>query len=447
MSEPIKAAAQGASPVKESGIAYAVRIGKPHQASLGLLYLILGVCVVLLFWAAIAEVEDLTRAEGRVIPSARLQMIQNPEGGEVREIHVKQGQTVEKGDLIVSLSPIHVGGAFESRKAKFLALSAWAARLEAEAAGTALPAFPAEVRRVGADYVAAKTAEFASWRARHEIERPVIDPQIMQRVKEAEYTHVSLSTIGRILKTACDEHAIVACLVERGLEPRLELVRLEGRVGEREGKRESARLAIPRLKAASQEVRSRREATRRQYRTEAAAELSKTIADVKAQQKFLPVLADKVDRTELRSPMRGILNWLFVATVDEVAMPGEPLAEIVPADDQLVIEARIAPKDIGFVRVEQAARDKLTAYDYAIFGSMEGVVTQIPPDAVQVDERRTFDLALVETRIAVLEVVGKQLPLMPGMQTQADLITGSMTLFNYFTTPLVAMKENAFRAR
>jgi adhesin transport system membrane fusion protein len=437
-------------PVKqpsESGIAYSIRIGKPHQVSVGLLYAIVAVFAVLIVWAAYAEVETLTRTDGRVIPSARLQVVQNLEGGIVREIHVRQGETVEKGALIVSLSPTQVGGEYESRKTQAVALLARSARLNAEASGADRPVFSQVAQREGADYVAAELAEFTSRRGRLDTELSVIDSQIVQRRKEAEDTRVSLATIEGTLKSAREEHAIVSRLVERGLEPRLELVRLEGRLREMEGRRDSARLAIPRLEAAIDELQGRRSATQRQYRTDAAAELSKITGELRAQEKLLPVLSDRVDRTELRAPMKGIVNRLFVSTVGGVVKPGEPLAEIVPADDQLVIEARIQPKDIGFVTIGQPARVKLTAYDYAIFGSMEGVVTQITPDAVQVDERESFYLARIETRTTMMEVLGRKLPILPGMQAQADIITGRKTVLNYLTKPLVAMKENAFRER
>jgi adhesin transport system membrane fusion protein len=436
-----------AKPPSESGIAYSIRIGKPHQVSVGLLYAIIAVFVLLIVWAAYAEVETLTRTDGRVIPSARLQVVQNLEGGIVREIHVRQGEMVEKGALIISLSPTQAGGEYESRKTQAVALIARTARLRAEAAGADKPVFPPEARLEGGDYVAAESAEFASRRARLDLELSVIDSQAVQRRKEAEDTRVTLATVEGILKSAREERVIVARLVERGLEPRLELVRLEGRLGEMEGKRESARLAIPRLEAALEELQARRSAAQRQYRTEAAAELSRVTGELRAQEKLLPMLSDRVDRTELRAPMKGIVNRLFVSTVGGVVKPGEPLAEIVPADDELVIEARIQPKDIGFVTIGQPARVKLTAYDYSIFGSMEGVVTRISPDAVQVDERESFYLARIETRTTMMEVLGRKLPILPGMQAQADIITGRKTVLNYLTKPLVAMKENAFRER
>ncbi len=448
--EPVPVQLPVKPPVKqpsESGIAYSIRIGKPHQVSVGLLYAIIAVFAVLIVWAAYAEVETLTRTDGRVIPSARLQVVQNLEGGIVREIHVRQGEAVEKGALIVSLSPTQAGGEYESRKTQAVALLARSARLNAEASGADRPVFSPVAQREGPDYVAAELAEFTSRRGRLDTELSVIDSQIVQRRKEAEDTRVSLATIEGTLKSAREEHAIVSRLVERGLEPRLELVRLEGRLREMEGRRDSARLAIPRLEAAIDELQGRRSATQRQYRTDAAAELSKITGELRAQEKLLPVLSDRVDRTELRAPMKGIVNRLFVSTVGGVVKPGEALAEIVPADDQLVIEARIPPKDIGFVTIGQPARVKLTAYDYAIFGSMEGVVTQITPDAVQVDERESFYLARIETRTTMMEVLGRKLPILPGMQAQADIITGRKTVLNYLTKPLVAMKENAFRER
>lgn len=430
-----------------ANIALSVQIGQPHRVSLVLLWSITALLMVLLVWSAVAEIEDLTRTDGRVIPSARVQLVQNLEGGIVKEIHVHQGQAIERDDLIVSLSPTQASGELESRKAQLLALSARVARLEAESSAAERPVFPVEVLREGREYAKTESAELASRRAKHLGELSVIESQLVQRRKEAEDTRVTLATTEGLLQSALEEQSILGKLVERGLEPKLELIRIEARVRELVGKRDSARLGIPRVDAAIEELKSRRIALQTQYRSEVAAELSKTTGELNAHRKFLPVLSDKLQRTELRAPMKGVVNRLFVSTVGGVVKPGDPLAEIVPVDDQLVIEARISPKDIGFVHVGQSARVKLTAYDYSIFGSMEGTITQVSPDAVQVNERDSFYFARVETKTTVLEVLGKKLPILPGMQAQADIITGRKTVLNYLAKPLLAMKENAFRER
>lgn len=422
------------------------RKGRTNLAAKALLWGILAVFASLTVWAALARVDDLTRAGGRVIPSAKLQVVQSLEGGIVRTIHVKAGDRVEAGALLVSLSPMQADGDYESRHQQVLSLHARALRLAAELAGRE-PVFPASMRRDSATAVAAEQAELLSRRDRHKADLSVLDAQLEQRRREAEDTRAVLATVEAALQVAQAEREIVSTMVERGLEPRLELVRQDGRLVDLEGKRASARLAIPRLQSAITEVRSRREAIVRQYRSDATAELTKVSAELSAQRKVMPALVDRLDRTELRAPVAGIVNRVFASTVGGVTKPGDAIAEVVPGDDQLVVEAHIQPKDIGFVHVGQTARVKLTAYDYAIFGSLEGKVTSISADAVQVDDKQTAYLARVETSTTALDSLGKKLPIIPGMQAEVNVITGNKTVLQYLTKPLVGLKENAFRER
>jgi len=195
------------------------------------------------------------------------------------------------------------------------------------------------------------------------------------------------------------------------------------------------------------EARSRRAQLLKQLRNEAAAELSRLTNELNAQRQAMPALADRVERTELRAPVKGIVNRVLVSTVGGVVKPGEALVEVVPADDQLVVEAYIAPKDIGFVKIGQSARVKLTAYDYSIFGAMEGAVVHISADAVAVGERQSAYLARVETRTTAKDALGHKLPIIAGMQAEVNVITGQRTVLQYLTKPLVGVKENAFRER
>jgi adhesin transport system membrane fusion protein len=162
----------------------------------------------------------------------------------------------------------------------------------------------------------------------------------------------------------------------------------------------------------------------------------------------MPALQDKVDRAELKAPVAGVVNRVLVTTVGGVIKPGEPVFEVVPVDDQLVVEAMVDPKDIAFVHIGQLAKVKITAYDYSIYGAMDGRVTQISPDAVPVgDKGQTFYQVRVETNAKTIDSLGQKLPILPGMQAQIDIVTGSKTILQYITKPLVGVKENAFRER
>ena len=388
------------------GITHA-RLGQPHKASFVLINAILILVVVVLVWAGMSSVDEVTHSEGRVIPSAKMQVLQNQEGGIVQKINVKQGDLVQSGQVLVNLSPTQFGADFESKKQQVLSLMAKEARLQAEVEGREL-VFTPDFSDMAKDYVAIERAEFYNRKMRLRADMAVIENQ---------------------LKNASSELEIIKRLVDRGLEPQLERIRTEARVDEARGKLESLK---------------------RQAKTEASSELSKTAMELNPLRKALPALADRVERTYVRAPMKGVVNRVLVTTLGGVIKPGEAVLELVPSDDVLVVEAQVRPQDIGFVKIGQGANVKISAYDYSIFGSMVGQVTQISADAVSREERGQtvyYYIARIETQTSVMNSLGKKLPIIPGMQAQVDIITGNKTVLNYLLKPIVGMKENAFRER
>ena len=431
---------------KAKSIAHAMKNHGTKRAATGLLIVICVVFIALVIWAAFAKVDNITRAIGQVIPSSKLQVVQNLEGGIVSALHVKQGDFVEEGALLVSLSPIESKAELASRRQQVFGLTAKAARLQAESRGKKLSYDPLLAQQAS-DIVAADSAEYQRKQASLQAELSVIDSQIAQRIQEAANGKVEHAAAQRGLQIAKEEHEIVAALVERGLEPRLELVRLNSRVSEMEARLDAAGTTILRAESAIREARAKREAVVKNFQAQSASELTRTTTELSAQQQLLPSFEDRVQRTQVLAPARGVVNRLFITTLGGVSKPGDPLLELVPAEDKLVIEARIRPQDIGFVKIGQPARIKLTAYDYTVFGVMDGQVTQIGADVVPVDREESFYLARVEIEKQSLESLGKKLPIIPGMQAQVDIITGNKSVLDYLTKPIKALKENAFRER
>ena len=420
--------------------------GQFEQSSLILLWSITGVFVVLFIWIAFAEVDTVTRADGRVVPSSKLQIIQNLEGGIVAEILVKSGAAVEKGDKLVGLSAVLHDAEMNSRHQQLLALDARASRLTALSSGTK-PKFSKDVIANAPEVLAAENIAYQSKKGEQESQVSVLDAQLVQKQRELEEVQASMVATKRSLVLGREERDTIAHLVERGLEPRLELVRTERTLAELEGRAAIAAVTIERVRSAINEMRARRDATMRQFRSEELAELGRTMADLNAMQQSMPALTDRVARTEIRAPMKGIVNRLFVATLGGIVKPGDPIVEIVPADDQLVVEALVHPKDIGFVKLGQTANVKITAYDYSIFGSMEGKVINISGDAVPNEKGEAFYQVRIETKTLAIEAIDKKLPIIPGMQAQIDIITGKKTILQFLSKPLVALKENSFRER
>ena len=433
-------------PVPMTAAASAQATPPVRRASFVLLWSIAAFFVVLFVWISVAEVDTVTRADGRVIPSAKLQLVQNLEGGIVSAIHAKAGQKVEAGDLLATLSAIQHDSDMRSRQQQLLGLEARAARLLAQSSAQE-PNYPAAVREQAPEVVAAENASLVSKRLEHESQLEVIGAQTEQKKRELDEVRAAVVAARKSLELAREERATVARLVERGLEPRLELVRIDRQLAELEGRVEASTLSTQRLTQAVEEMGARRNAVARQFRAEALIELNRTVADMGAIRQTMPALKDRVARTEIRSPMKGVVNRVFITTTGGIVKPGEPIVEVVPVDDQLVVEALVMPKDIGFVKLGQQARIKVTAYDYSIFGAMDGQVVNISADAVPNERGEAFFQVRIETKTRAIEAIDKKLPIIPGMQTQIDIITGKKTILQFLSKPIVAMRENAFRER
>ncbi len=417
-----------------------------RRASQVLLWGITLIVIALFAWAAWTDVDTVTRAEGRVIPSAKTQVIQNMEGGIVSEILVKQGQNVEQGQRLVALSALQHDGEVQSRTQQVLALEARAARLLALASGSA-PRFPKSVAQGAPDLMAAEQASYFSKKLEQESQVGVLSAQVEQKVREVEEARITQQASRKGLELGREERATIAHLVERGLEPRLELVRADRALADQEGHVEVAGIAIERLRAAITEMSARKQALVRQFRSDALGELNRTLADLSPLKQSLPALQDKVARTEIKAPMKGVVNRVFVNTVGGTVRAGDPIVEVVPVDDQLVVEALVLPKDIGFIKLGQAARVKISAYDYSIFGALDGSVLSISADAVPNEKGEAFFQVRIETRTKAMEIIDKKLPILPGMQASVDIITGKKTILQFLSKPLVALRENSFRER
>ena len=445
-----QAAARTKAPVRKQrayeSISEASRMGEISRASSILLFSMAVTFTALVVWAGVSEVDTVAQAIGKVIPSARVQLLQSLEGGLVRGIHVVQGQSVEAGAPLISLSPTQAGGDYQTRRQQTLALQARMVRLQAESEGLD-PKFPAALQKETPEFVKVERASFDGRRAEQAIQAVMFDAQIEQRTREVDEARILMATAEQSLGGAREERLIMEKLVAQGLEPRIELVRLDRSISESEGRVASAKAVIPRAQQAIIEARARAESVQKQFRTQAREELNRTTADLRALEQGMPALEDRVERTELRAPVRGIVNRVFVNTVGGVAKPGDSLVEIVPADDPLVVEAMISPKDIGFIVLGQTARVKLTAYDYSLFGAMPGKVVQISPDAITNERGESFFLVRVQTDRTMVENLDKKLPIMSGMQAQADIITGSKTVLSYLLKPVIAVRESAFRER
>lgn len=412
-----------------------------------LLYSIASIFIALVTWSAFAEIDTVTRATGKVIPSGRLQVIQSLEGGIFESISVRAGQPVKKGDVVATLSTVQLGADLNTRSQQLFNAKAKAARFKALAADKT-PAFGVELERAAPDLIASERAAFETSRAQFEAQQDVIRAQMTQRELERREARVSRDSALNTLEMMANERKLIAELVQKGLEPRLELIRLDRAIADARGRYDAANVAISRIESSISEMKSRLNASVRQFRSEAQNEYNQAMAEVNAMTQSMPALQDRVNRSELRSPVDGVVNRVLFSTVGAVLKPGELVAEVVPSDDDLLVEAMVDPRDIAFVAVGQPAKVKVTAYDYAIYGSLEGEVLEISPDVfVLNDKGQSAYQVKIKTQKPEPGSRAEKISIMPGMQAQIDIVNGSKTVMQYLSKPLVSVKENAFKER
>ncbi|MCM8732014.1 HlyD family type I secretion periplasmic adaptor subunit [Hephaestia sp. GCM10023244] len=419
---------------------------KPRQASNILLWAIIAFFVIFVAWAALTELDRTVHAQGRVIPSARLQVVSNLEGGIIRDILVKSGDMVKQGQPLVRMDKTLLGADLGTNQANVNALRMKIARLEAEIAGR-VPAYPAaqnaaeeEQLRIETSLHAARMGELSGLTsaARARLQ------QTERAVHEGEAAYQSRVSARDSARTQLE---MIRPLVEHGIEPRMMLVQMESSAAVATTDAASAAAGVARSKAAVAEARSALAQVQEDWRAQAATELAAAQAELTARSSANTALADKVARTSVLSPLSGRVNRVLVTTVGGVVRAGEPLVEVVPGEDNLLIEARVVPKDIAFIRPEQDARINISAYDTAVYGSMRGKVVSISPDAT-VDEKSGESFYIVRVRgnaKSLTDHSGRPLPIGPGMTADVNLLGDKRSVLKYLLTPITRLSEQAFR--
>jgi adhesin transport system membrane fusion protein len=425
----------------------------PRRVTRWAFWLALLFWVVAVAWAALAEVDEYAVAEGKVVPSSRLQMVQNLEGGIVAEVLVRTGDRVEKDQPLLRLDRVRFASASQEGQAKDRALLARIARLSAEAAGQPFVPPPA---LAGSDpaLVALVAAEAALHAGRQQALRAnlaVLRQQADQRAQELAEKQARQAQLQQSHALVTRELNMVQPMASQGYITKLDAVRLERQANDLLGELDAARLALPRLQAALREARERVDETSTRFRADAMKELSLARAEQSALAAANTELEDRLRRTEVRAPVAGVVKQLKVNTVGGVIQPGMELMEIVPHEDTLLVEARVRPADIAFLHVGQDALVKLSAYDFAIYGGFPGTLEQIGADTLSPEragERaESYYLVQVRTRGSTPGGATKPLSIMPGMVATVDIHTGKKTVLHYLLKPIVRARDAMLRER
>ena len=399
------------------------------------------------WWAATYELEESARALGRVIPSQQVQVIQSLEGGIIRSLDAREGDRVEAGDVLMQIDDTRFAAQRGELLEREVALLAETGRLEAEASDSETLSFSDDLTGRSPLATAAELQVFRSRRVQLTGEIAVLGDQRSQRRGELEELLAQRARTQAILAPLSAEIALTEGLVERGVVPQVDLLRLKSRRAELEGDLLVSAASEPRMKAAIQEVQNQITAARSSYVASARQRLAILQLELAVVQEALRAATDRVSRTQLRSPVRGTVNAVHTTTIGAVIQPGAPLIDIVPIDDSLLIEADIGPRDVAFIRTGERASVKITAYDYLIYGSLEGEVVRIGADTITSPEGGEFFRVVVRTDRTNLGSDENPLPITPGMVATVDIQTGRKTVLSYLAKPLLRARAEALRER
>jgi adhesin transport system membrane fusion protein len=399
-------------------------------------------------WAWVYEIEEVTRATGRVVPSQQLQIVQSLEGGIVSDIAVREGDVVAEGAELLRIDDTRADSSLGELREREAALLAAQTRTRAEADGLSEVAFSDDLTARAPAAVAAETEVFLSRQRQLRAELDVLDDQLAQRRSALRERRANIAKLEAQLAPLTEEVALTEDLASRGSVPRIELLRLQGELAAVEGELEVSRARLPGLEAAIREAENQIRSARSSYVLTAREREAEISGELAVLREMMRAAQDKVSRTSLRAPVDGTVNVLHVSTIGAVVQPGAPLVEIVPRDDNLLIEAQIRPQDVAFIRPGHAASVKITAYDYLVYGALDGTVERIGADALTNEEGSRFFRVMVRTEEN--ELPGAEdtaLPIGPGMVAQVDILTGRKTVLDYLLRPLRRVQAEAMRER
>ena len=416
----------------------------------------------LIIWAAIADVDEVTHAEGSVVGSQRTQTIQNLEGGILRAVLVHEGQIVDKGTVLAQLDNEMAESAYRDAVNKAMENSLAVIRLESEIKGDP-PVFPENID-AWAEKVIGRRVEAAmlgrvnqiiqdqenAWNSRRDqlnAELEVLQSQYKQRLHDVEELTARKLQLDRSLELSIEQRNTAYSLVQRNNFSKLEYLGMQQRVVELQGQIDSLAATIPKAKAAADEARQRIASRKAENIAAVTEEINKRRQELNSLRESLSAGRDRVTRTELRAPVRSTVKQIYISTVGGVVKPGEPIMDLVPLDDTLVVEAKVKPQDVAFLRPGQEVMVKVSAYDFSIYGGLEGKLESISADTIEDKRGEHFYLVKVRTQKNAIVHHNESLPIIPGMVVTADILIGKKTVLDYLLKPILKAKQNALRER
>lgn len=418
---------------------------KPTRRSQLVVWVVLLVMIWLVAWANYAELDKIVRGQGKVVPSTKVQVIQNLEGGIVEDIFFQSGDKVRKGDVLIKLDNTQFASSFGESKIRATQLRARAQRLHAEAFNKSL------TRTKDLDDPIMQTLfdrEYQLYESRQkqlQTSHAILDAQIEQHKIELTEAYSQETQLKRSHRLLSREINMMRPLVRQGIASEVDLLKLQREENDALTKLKSTQNSIPRLKSIIAEAKNKRKQAEEEFMNQAHEELNEVLAEISQIDQSNTALEDRVRRTAITSPVNGTIKQLLVNTIGGVVQPGSDIVEIVPDDDKLVLETKILPADIGFIYPGLKAKVKFTAYDFAIYGGLDGIVTRISADTITDEEGNSFYIARIQTDKNHLGNKAQPLFLLPGMTASVDIVVGKHTVLDYILKPIIKAKELALR--
>jgi len=401
-------------------------------------------------WANWAKLDEVTRGEGKVIPSSKTQMVQSLEGGIIKELLVKTGDHVKKGDVLARIDDTGFSSNLGEAVAKMLTYEARVARLRYEANGdlTGDPDFPADLTGKAPDLVKNELELYHTRRDSLNTQISILKERVEQRTRELGEAKATLVRLQSNLDLANEDMKLKKPLAVQGIVPRTDIIKLERDMADLNGQIATQNETEPKLEAAVREAQGEVQQQQEKFRQDARTDLSESEAQLAVTQATFTGAKDRVVRADIKSPVDGIVNKINTNTVGGVVPAGQTLMEIVPLEDSLFVEAKIRPSDIAFVRPGQNAVVKITAYDFSIYGGLEGRVEKLSADSVYDEQtKESFYLATIRTLSTQLRSEKENLPIIPGMVASVDIITGKKSVLDYLLKPINKARDEALRER
>jgi adhesin transport system membrane fusion protein len=399
-----------------------------------------------LLWASWAELDNVARGEGRIISSVQNQMVQAAEGGVILRRFVSENSRVSKGDVLFEIDPVDANSELNRINQRLAGLDIKEMRLRAEIEGAefmvteALNATSPMVALTEQSLFAARRAELAGQLA-------VLEQRLQQRQQDLRSAESTVGTAERTAGLLEEEIAVVEPLVRDNIAPATRLLELQRQLEQALGERDRSALGIEQARSGMRELQTEIENVRAGYVLRAMDELNSLVAEKSELREALPSLEQRVSRTVIRSPMDGIVNQLNFRTPGGFVNKGDVILELVPTGEALIVEAKIMPQDISRIRLDDAVRIRLSAYNSAKYGSVDGRVMRISPDAVVDQQRNGASYYLVDVAIEgdLILDSGEKVTFIPGMTATVDVLSGKRTVLEYLWQPVAKIQELALR--